>query len=124
MNVGTYIHAKLFNSTTAATKLATQNPEKYLDFASQLISAKNTSIEKALSKAQGAFEAVKLTTSEFTEVRNICRGSGGGSQGAVKGAANLLEKYANHMSYEKEISDLLQKQVKYDSLSSKIFKVL
>jgi len=124
MNVGTYIHARVFHSTTAATKLAMQNPQKYSDFAAQLIAVKNTNNEKALAKASTAFEAVKLTRSEFTEVHNIRHGSRGGSEGAVKGAANLLEKYANHMSYEKEISDLQQKQVKYDSLSSKIFKVL
>jgi len=124
MNVGTYIHARVFHSTTAATKLATQNPEKYSKYAAHLISAKNTSNEKALNKAQEAFEVVKLTKSEFAEIKNIRRGSGGSSSGAVKGAAKLLEKLANHTSYKQEVNELIQKQGKYDSLSKKILKAL
>jgi len=124
MNVGTYIHAKLFNSTTAATKLATQDPQKYSEFAAQLIAVKNTNNEKALAKASAAFEAVMMSPSDLAKVSDICHDSVGSSAGAVKGAARLLEAYTNHRNALNESFRLTKKEVKYQLLATNILSAM
>ncbi len=122
MNVGTYIHAKLFNSTTAAAELAIQNPQKYFDFASQLIVAKNTSNERALSKAQAAFENVKLSETDWRELLSISSGSIGNTPAAIKGAAQLLGDYTTHKIAKEEVTGLKHKKDKYSSLATNLIK--
>lgn len=122
MNVGTYIHAKLFNSTTAAAELAIQNPKKYSEFASKLISAKNTSNQKALLETRDAFKRIKLGDTDLSEVDSIRRGSFGSSRGADRGAASLLERYMNHVSLGSEVDRLQHKHERYDVLAKQVLQ--
>lgn len=122
MNVGTYIHAKLFNSTTAAAELAIQNPQKYFDFASQLITAKNTSNEKALIKASFAFDEARLSRNDLRELIDICHGSRGATPAATKGATQLLGAYMTYKSAMEEVTGLQHKKDKYSSLSISLIK--
>lgn len=122
MNVFTQIHARVFHSTTAATELAKQNPKKNLEFASHLITAKNTSNDKALGKALDAFEPVRMNISDAKEIHKIARGIHGDSPAATKGPAQLLKTYVNHKNALEEVNVLKQKKNKYDSLSTEVIK--
>jgi len=122
MNVGTYIHAKLFNSTTAATELAKQDPKKNFAFASHLITAKNTSNDEALSKALAAFDLVRIPKGDLKQIISIARDTQDDSPPATKGPAQLLKTYVNHKDAMDEVKVLKQKKNKYDSLSTEVIK--
>jgi hypothetical protein len=119
MNVGTYIHAKLFNSTTAAAELAERKP-KYSQFASNLIRTKNESNKLALSDANKVHEDVKLNRNEWREILDIRRGSNGSSAGASKGVAHLAGRYTDHINSFNEKCRLQQKEFKYLMLLNQI----
>lgn len=120
MTLITGFHAYVFNSSTAAVKLAIENPQKYFPFAERLLVAKNQSNQRAMNKAQAAFNSVKLSESEQTEAR---RGAPGLSAGAAKSAAELADRFRDHLAAESVIIGLHNKQIRYEGLANELARV-
>jgi hypothetical protein len=108
-------------SSTAAVELATKDP-KNLPLAAKLLEAKNTSNNRTLEKAQAEFDRFKLTPGELIDVKRIAREGSGSSAGAVKAAADLLDRFQDHAQCELRVKQLQQKQGKYASLADKLVK--
>jgi len=117
MTLITGFRAYVFNSSTAAVKLAIENPQKYFSFAEKLLVAKNQSNQRAMNKAQAAFNSVKLSVSEQIEAR---RGAPGLSAGAAKSAAELADRFRDHLAAKSVINGLHNKQIRYEGLANEL----
>lgn len=123
MSLITGFRAFVCRSSAAAVELATTNPQKHFAFAEKLLLAKNTSNAIWLNEVKASFEGYKLNQGELATVKTILRGSMGSSPGADRGAADLLNRYQDHVQGKRLITALEQKQEKYDGLAQKLSEV-